>query len=124
MRATLSTFAVLAAVLATPVTAHAQQDGALVGLHELRREGRSICMVGHFHYGASSGHRTKRLAMRTAVADWAGFTALEYGSHWANWRRARNKGANCERAGSGWTCSISARPCKPAGRSRRSRRRR
>ena len=97
-------------------SAFAQEDGALVALHELRREGSSICLVGHYHYGGSSGETSRKAALESAVSYWRGFTAGEYGDHWGSWRRARNKTVNCEQTASGWGCGVEARPCKPLPR--------
>ena len=94
----------------------AEQDSALVGLHELRREGSSVCMVSHYHYGGESGARTRKQALAGAIAYWRGFTAAEYGNHWGSWRRAQSKSVNCEKSSGGWSCGVEARPCKPLRR--------
>lgn len=95
--------------LGTP--ALAQQDGALVGLHQLGRVGNKICMVDHFHSGSSSGRDNRKAAEAAAISDWAGFTAWEYGSHWGHWGMAESKRVQCHQAG-GWSCTVEARPCK------------
>jgi len=102
----------------------AQADSALVGLHELRREGRAICMVGHYHVGTSSGQRTKRAARLVAMRDWAGFTAWEYGNHWGRPKISKNKSMSCSKSTTGWACEFSARPCKGYKRRRVARRKR
>lgn len=76
-----------------------------------RRKGR-YCKTDHFHYGSSSGERSKKVARRQAIASWAGFTAWEYGNAWANFRRARSKGIRCEQTAQGWGCSVEAVPCR------------
>lgn len=101
--ATLAVGLVLSAT-ASPATA---DDTGFAYAHDIR--GR--CMTDHYHYGSGTG-RTKSAAMRDAIASWAGFTALEYGSDWARWGRAAGKGASCSRDSTGFSCSISARPCK------------
>ncbi|MEL6871550.1 MAG: hypothetical protein AAFO62_01890 [Pseudomonadota bacterium] len=113
--------ATLAAVTAaaTPTLA---QESALLALHEQRREGRKICLVGHFHAGASSGQRSKRLALKAAARDWQGFTAWEYGNHWGLWKNAKNKSATCQQVGNTWSCDVEGRPCRSARRLRRARR--
>jgi hypothetical protein len=82
-------------------------DTGFAYMHDLR--GR--CFADHFHYGSGTG-RTKAAAMRDAIGSWTSFTALEYGSDWAKWGRAASKGASCSRDSSGYSCSISGRPCK------------
>ncbi len=72
---------------------------------------RKQCKVGHFHYGASSGERSKKLARRKAIASWAGFTAFEYGSHWARFRLAKSRDVQCDRIGAQWECRVEAIPC-------------
>ena len=76
-----------------------------------RRTGK-VCMTDHFHYGSSSGHRTKKIARTEAIASWAGFTAFEYGSAWASFRLARSKGERCARGENGWGCNVEAVPCR------------
>ncbi|MEO0728965.1 MAG: hypothetical protein AAFY64_01125 [Pseudomonadota bacterium] len=102
----------------------AQQDGALIALHTFRKEGRSICVVDHYHLGSSYGLRSKKAAKRAALRDWSSFTAWEYGNHWGSTRRAKNRTMDCKRGSSGWACDFNARPCKPARGSRTARRRR
>lgn len=111
-------FFVLPAVLALPITVTppmiakvSADDTGFAYSHSLRRERGRLCMSDHYHYGNGSG-RTKRQAQRDAIRSWADFTALEYGSDWARFGRARSKGIKCERSSAGYDCSISARPCK------------
>lgn len=94
--------------VATPALA---DDTGMASIHDLRREGGRLCQVDHFHYGSGTG-ATKAAAMRDAIGSWASFTALEYGSDWARWGRAASKGQSCSKDPSGFSCSISARPCK------------
>lgn len=100
--------------LAVPAAAPANADdnGLAGAIHTLRKEGKRLCMDGHYHSGNSSGAKDKKLAMAEAIKSWAGFTAFEYGTDWANWNKAANKSANCSQGASGWGCSIEARPCK------------
>lgn len=112
MKWTLPIVACLAfATLAAP-DARAGDTGVAAALHTLKREGRKLCMDGHFHSGSSAGMPSKAAAMKDAVGSWAGFTAFEYGTDWANWNKAANKSASCTQAASGWGCDIQARPCK------------
>jgi hypothetical protein len=92
-------------------------DGALVGLHELRREGNKICMVGHSHNGSSYGLRSRNQAEAVALRNWSEFTALEYGGHWGSPSLANSKTMKCGLGASGWNCDFDATPCKrDAGR--------
>jgi hypothetical protein len=100
-----------ALVLSATVVSALADDTGMASIHDLRREGGRLCQVDHFHYGSGTG-ATKAAAQRDAVASWASFTALEYGSDWARWGRAASKGQSCSRDSSGYSCSISARPCK------------
>ena len=97
------------AALSAPVAA--QQDGGLVGLHDKVRVGNKICMADHFHTGSSAGQASRRQAESAAIAEWAGFTAWEYGNHWANFGMAESKAMTCHQAGS-WSCSVDARACR------------
>ncbi|MGF1649799.1 MAG: DUF995 domain-containing protein [Hyphomicrobiaceae bacterium] len=113
-RSNLATTTVALCLIAGSTASASQNvDGALVGLHELRREGRLICMVAHWHTGSGSGP-TQKSALTAAVRDWSGFTAWEYGNHWGLWRNARSKTERCTRRDSGgFECVVDGRPCKP-----------
>ena len=100
---------VVAVALSSP--AAAQQDGGLAGLHDKVRVGNKICMADHFHTGSSAGQPSRRQAESAAIADWAGFTAWEYGNNWANFGMAESKTMTCQQAG-GWSCSADARACR------------
>lgn len=108
-RLSLVALAVLFGATAWPVMA--DETGFAV-LHDLRREGGRNCFLDHFHYGSSSGVRTRKAAEVEAIASWSGFVDLEYGSDWARFSRAASKSFKCEEAGSGWGCAVEARPCK------------
>ncbi len=97
-------------------------DTGLAGMHSWSKYKGRTCFTDHYHYGDSSGHRTKRRAMRAAISSWAGFTAAEYGSDWASYRYAASKSGGCSRTQSGWGCSIQARPCNHRKRYRKRRR--
>lgn len=81
------------------------------------------CKPGHWHYGASNGaFKSKRAAMRDAIRSWASFTDFEYGSAWAFFRLAADKGSKCEKeVGNRWRCSVEGRPCKRVRRGKRRR---
>lgn len=81
-------------------------------MHSWSRVGGKTCFTSHTHYGSSSGHRTKRAAMRAAVDDWQTFTAGEYGLDWGYFHRAHARLKACGKDSSGWYCSIEGRPCK------------
>jgi hypothetical protein len=86
-------------------------DTGFAYMHDLRKERGRTCFVGHYHYGNGSG-RSKRSAKRDAIRSWVSFTAFEYGSDWARWRRARSKRMGCTRGGKGYNCQVEARPCR------------
>jgi hypothetical protein len=98
--------------MASTSSANAQSDGALVGLHDLRREGKKTCMVGHSHNGSSYGLRNRNQAEAAALRNWSEFTALEYGGHWGSPSLASDKAMKCGLGASGWNCDFDARPCK------------
>lgn len=76
-----------------------------------RRKGR-VCMTDHFHYGSSSGQRSKKIARAKAIASWAEFTAFEYGNAWAIFKRSRSRSVRCSEDASGWGCQIEGVPCR------------
>lgn len=92
--------------------AHADETG-LAGMHSWVKVGRKTCMSSHFHYGNSSGQRSKKAAMQAAVQDWASFTATEYGTSWARFSIAGSRSVKCGQTSSGWSCAVEARPCRP-----------
>jgi hypothetical protein len=100
------------ALMVATAGAHAATDGALVGLHDLRREGGKTCMSEHLHSGSSSGEPTRGRAEAGALRSWADFTALEYGAHWGSTSLAGSKAMKCSQGPSGWSCDFEARPCK------------
>ena len=75
---------------------------------------RKACKTGHFHHGAGELYKSKRKALRSAVAYWADFTASEYGSAWASYRRASSKSKRCYKSddGKNWQCFVWAIPCR------------
>jgi hypothetical protein len=107
--------AIVAATLiltAIPSAMAASQDGALVGLHDLRREGNKLCMSDHSHSGSSTGAATRNKAEIEAQRSWSSFTALEYGDHWGSPALASGRSMSCSQASSGWSCDFEARPCR------------
>jgi hypothetical protein len=87
-------------------------DTGLASIHVLRREGGRLCMADHFHYGSSGIQRSRRAAQLSAIRSWADFTDLEYGSSWARWGRAASRRTSCSPSAGGWSCDVSARPCR------------
>jgi len=87
----------------------ANQTG-LAGMHEWTKERGRTCMKSHYHSGAGSGP-TKRAARRAAIRSWREFTAWEYGTDWASFRRAASRGISYRKTSSGWSASVRARPC-------------
>lgn len=92
--------------------AFADDTGLATSLHEVRKEKRRLCQVDHFHFGSSAGHPNQKIAMAHAIDSWQSFTALEYGTDWANFRKAGSSTAKCTLSSGGWGCEIQARPCK------------
>lgn len=93
-------------------------DTGLASMHDLHKERGKLCMQGHFHYGSSGIFKTKRRARRDAIISWQDFTDFEYGSDWATFSRAAEKSMDCSSSG-GWSCNVSARPCRYKRRARR-----
>lgn len=106
-------FAAVAALFTGTIgtSASANETGVAQMLHQLQKVGGRTCLVDHFHDGNGSG-ASKAAAMNAAISAWSGFTAWEYGSSWGRYGLARNKTANCSRSSAGWTCDISAIPCR------------
>jgi hypothetical protein len=104
--------AVLTVLSSVGAVCAAQQDGALVGLHDLRREGGKTCMSDHSHSGSSNGAPNRQKAEAGALRNWSEFTALEYGGHWGSPALAGSKSMKCSQGASGWSCDFEARPCK------------
>lgn len=88
------------------------EDGTLVGLHELRREGNLTCMVDHTHTGSSVGMPSRKAAEVAAMRNWAEFTALEYGDQWGNPGLSANKSMTCSGSGNNFSCDFESRPCR------------
>lgn len=105
-------FAVAALVLALVQPAHADDTGVAQSLHATIKVGRKLCLIDHSHHGNSSGHKTERAAKAAAIDSWAGFTAWEYGTDWANIRKAIRVSMRCSQTTSGWGCDLDANPCK------------
>ena len=107
-------FLVVSSVLAAalPVAALADDTGVATSLHASMRVGNKICLVDHSHNGNSSGLPTEKAAKAAAIDSWAGFTAWEYGTDWANIRKAIRVSMRCSQSSGGWGCDLNANPCK------------
>lgn len=93
-----------------PATA---DNTGLEKVHQLKREGDKLCMVGHFHYGQADSDKSKDAAERQAIVNWANFVALEYGTDWWSWKLAADRSTKCVRNNTGYLCSVEGRPCRP-----------
>ena len=110
--ATAFAFTALVGAVAASDVAVASDTGVAQALHSLQRVGGRTCLVDHYHDGSGSG-RTRYEALKSAVSAWAGFTSWEYGTSWGRYSIANSKSENCSRDMSGgWSCSISAIPCR------------
>ncbi|MCH9807306.1 MAG: hypothetical protein K0U74_06220 [Alphaproteobacteria bacterium] len=101
----------MAASFFTFTTPAFADDTGMAGIHSWKKVGRKTCLDGHTHVGNSSGQRTKKVALKAAIKDWQEFTAFEYGTDWAYFKRAHDRMKACSRDTTGWGCSIEATPC-------------
>ena len=98
-------------------------DTGMASSHSWRNEGNKTCFEEHSHAGDGEG-RTKRVAKKAAIRVWREFTAWEYGTDWAYYRRASRKLVTYTKSANGWSARIEAWPCRLKKRRRaRSRRR-
>ncbi len=107
-----------AAIAAIPYQAKAnnmREVRGLAAIHAIGVENGRLCMTNHYHYGETHGWPTEKEAKARAVRSWAGFTRLEYGNHWANFRVAAARKFSCKSKatarGTAWSCAVEARPC-------------
>ncbi|HRY06629.1 MAG TPA: hypothetical protein P5114_05875 [Hyphomicrobiaceae bacterium] len=116
MKKTSAVFVAVIGIVLTGATwsmpVHADDNGLAAAIHTLKREGRKLCQDGHFHNGTSAGAISKKAATIEAIEIWQGFTAMEYGTDWANFRNAGSKTVKCTKGASGWGCDAQGRPCK------------
>jgi hypothetical protein len=88
-------------------------DTGFASIHTWRKVGKKTCMLDHYHSGQGSGQTTKA-AESAAIANWASFTSLEYGSDWASYKIAEKKTMKCAKEdATSWTCNTDALPCRP-----------
>lgn len=97
-------------VINSPAPALADDTG-LASMHPWRKVGGKTCFVDHYHDGAGVG-LSRGKAEADAINNWRGFTALEYGSDWANYGIAANRTMKCDRITSEHKCNVSALPCR------------
>lgn len=89
----------------------ANDTGFAASTHTLRRESGLLCIVDHVHGGDATGG-TKAVALNGAIRAFVITTETEYGSDWANWRKAASKKVTYTQTGDGWAAHAEARPCK------------
>lgn len=102
------------ALVGSTVTATSPQAAGLDGLHGKIQVGNRLCMAGHSHHGSGSG-TTRERALADATKGWGSFTALEYGQEWGDFRTAHNQTVSCSPSVGGWSCNLTASPCRAAG---------
>jgi hypothetical protein len=113
MTARISFATVLMMISVSGLAGHANADDTgFASSHSWRKEGGRTCFAEHTHYGSSAGLANKKIATTEAIKSWAGFTAWEYGTDWANFNKAAGKQIKCSQGASGWGCEIEARPCR------------
>lgn len=106
-------FGSLSAVDAAPRrTGSVAAVSGLAAMHDMRREGGRLCFSDHFHYGSSNGEKSAKAAQAAAIASWSDFVIFEYDPSWASFSRASAKEVKCSQGSSGWSCDVSARPCR------------
>lgn len=98
-------------ILAASLSSASADETGMASIHEWRVERGKVCMSDHFHTGNGSG-RTKKLARVAAIKAWQEFTAWEYGTTWASFRRAGSKSISYSRSMDGWDATVEARACK------------
>ena len=114
MRISALSLAAAALVVAGSSFAPAIADETgLASMHSWRKVGKKTCFVDHSHAGSGNG-ASKKAAEMAAISSWVSFTALEYGSSWADFRNAAAKEMRCGANGPGsWSCNLDAIPCRP-----------
>ena len=100
----------LAGALSLPAVA---DETGMASMHSWRKVGKKTCMIDHYHSGSGTG-ASRQAAETAALRDWSGFTALEYGSTWADARIAVNKSMTCNRTGAtDFACQVQGIACRP-----------
>ena len=122
MRPQRITALILLLIVATTSHAYAMEAG-FTAPHSWRIERNKICFDEHSHVGGAEA-MTKRAAHKAAIREWREFTAWEYGSVWASYKRASGKSVEYTKAAVGWFARVYARPCRLKPRRRHTSRRR
>lgn len=114
MRTFSISLAVAAAFVAgASVLPAAADETGMASIHSWRKVGKKTCFIGHSHAGSGSGPNRKA-AEAAAINSWRSFTALEYGSSWADFRIAIEKTMRCgANAPNNVACDLDATPCRP-----------
>lgn len=86
-------------------------ETGFAGIHSWVKVGRKTCLADHFHTQSGTGS-TKKEAQRAAARAWSEFTAWEYGTSWASFRRAASRSIKCSKSDTGWSCVADARACR------------
>ncbi len=105
----------LSVTAAPPATA---QQSSYSAPHSARIVGRKLCFDNHTHVGGAPG-RTKRIAHKKAIREWIEFTAWEYGTAWASYRRSVKKTVTYIKQEVGWMARVESLPCRTIKRKRR-----
>ncbi len=110
MKKTIALISLLFVVWAPAAVA---DETGFATIHAWKKEkGRRICMAEHFHDGSGVA-KTRKQAEELAKRSWIEFTAFEYGTTWGTYELAASQTTDCRESGSaGWSCMVSARPCK------------
>lgn len=84
----------------------------LAASHSMSMEGGKMCFADHWHYGSSDSQPNIKMAQMDAAKSWASFVDFEYGNTWANFAKSSAREFKCQQGSSGFTCDVSARPCR------------
>ncbi len=103
-------FAVTAVSIGAPFVVFADDTG-FASSHDWVKVGGKTCFADHAHSGSGDG-LTKAVARTAAIREWAGFTALEYGSVWARYSVSVAQRVAYTKAEKGWSATVEARPCR------------
>ncbi len=103
--------AVVAAIFSASTVSAIADDTGFASAHDMVKAGGKSCFANHAHSGAGDGP-TKPAAMQAALKAWWEYTAGEYGSDWAHWRRSAAQKVTYSKAEKGWTATVESRPCK------------
>ncbi len=94
-------------------------------LHDVRQEGRKVCMEEHTHYGSSIENFSKKVSIAEAINSWEKFTDIEYGSLWASFKTSGDNKVVCKQDKyKRWQCDAEGRPCRIGKMKKKARRKR